>query len=144
LGLGHFLLAVCAVEGGQGGLGEDLPGAAAVRCVDDVEDEEPFVVLGFALNPYGHPSVAGIGVVVVVPDAQHGCLRRGVGEIQVIGGVAVGVEGETDLRVVLVEVVELVEEGGALVGVYELVFELGVVGVSAILPEENMESVLLL
>lgn len=125
-------------------MGEELPDAAAVRRVDDVEDEEPFVVLGLALHAYGHPSVTGIGVVVVVPDAQHGCLRRGVGEIQVIGGVAVGVEGETDLRVVLVEVVELVEEGGALVGVYELVFELGVVGVSAILPEENMKSVFLL
>jgi len=53
-------------------MGEELPGAAAVRCVDDVKDEEPFVVLGFALHAYGYPSVTGIGVVVVVPDAQHG------------------------------------------------------------------------
>jgi len=46
---GQVLLAVCCVEGGQG---EDLPYAAADRCVDDVEDEEAFVVLGVALYAY--------------------------------------------------------------------------------------------
>lgn len=31
----------------------DLPSAASVWCMENVEDEEPFVVLDFALDPYG-------------------------------------------------------------------------------------------
>lgn len=109
--------------------------------VDDVEDEEPLVVLPFALDAHGYASVPGGGVVVVVPDAQHGGSRRCEGEVQGIGGFAIGVEGEANVRVVLVEVVELVEEVGAVVCVHELVFERGVVGVSSVLPEENIESI---
>lgn len=51
---------------------------------------------------------------------------------------------ETDVRVVLVEVIEFVEEGGALVGVDELVFEIGIGRVSGKFPGERYKSVLLL
>lgn len=127
-----------ALRGSGGG---EVPCAASVWGVDDVENEEPLVVLPFALDAHGYASVAGAGVVVVVPDAQHGGSRRCEGEVQGIGGFAIGVEGEANVRVVLVEVVELVEEVGAVVRVHELVFERGVVGVSSVLPEENTKSI---